>query len=375
MGVEVTREGRPGSACFLAAYTPGRRRFGDIELDGKLAAGRWRDPQAAPEYAALINGVLLRRGPRSLEASAPATLYVEQLAPDQLLMKIGSESAGTLTLVGSVPGTVTVERDGQRVEATAARERSLTFQAAADASYRVSGVTDWQSIRLACEAPAREDAVQPAAAKPLETAVRAEPGIQSPLPGKNQIANAGFEVNLHTRGDLASPWEQRNSYYFAWFGTGHDYDGEVAHTGRHSARISRAQSGQVTLRGGIEQKFSAAAAGKTYTLSAWLKAGVDPTRVRLVLYGWNPKWGRDFEGGVSPEFTIGTEWQRITWTRTFGPEVTDAYAMTVRPYQVMGGDIWIDDVQVEEGAEATDFAPDAWSARAQKETPGQPLSR
>ena len=58
VGLEVVKEGQTGGACFLASYAPGRKRFGDIELDGTMAAGRWPDAQAAPEYAHLIQGRL-----------------------------------------------------------------------------------------------------------------------------------------------------------------------------------------------------------------------------------------------------------------------------------------------------------------------------
>ena len=38
--------------------------------------------------------------------------------------------------------------------------------------------------------------------------------------------------------------------------------------------------------------------------------------------------------------------------------------MVKREHQVLGGDLWIDDVQLEEGAEATAFVPDAWTEAA-----------
>ena len=89
------------------------------------------------------------------------------------------------------------------------------------------------------------------------------------------------------------------------------------------------------------------------------------TKVRLCLYGCNPDGGRDFAGGVSPEFEVGRRWQRITWARTFGPGITDVYAMVKREYQILGGDIWIDDVQLEEGDRTTDFVTDAWTQTKQ----------
>ena len=40
VGVEVIGNGSEATECFLASYTPGVKRYGDIELDGKVAAGR-----------------------------------------------------------------------------------------------------------------------------------------------------------------------------------------------------------------------------------------------------------------------------------------------------------------------------------------------
>ena len=61
------------------------------------------------------------------------------------------------------------------------------------------------------------------------------------------------------------------------------------------------------------------------------------------------------------EFIIGKKWQRVSWTRTFGPGITDVYAMVKREYQILGGDVWIDDVQLEQGDLPTDFAVDVWT--------------
>ncbi|MBI3945277.1 MAG: alginate lyase family protein [Armatimonadetes bacterium] len=360
VGVEVAKEGQPGAAVFLAAYRPGKRRYGDIELDGMVAAGRWRSPEAAPDYAHLVKGVLLRRGSHSLEATAPATLYVEQIAPDRLLVRTGSESAGTLTITGRLAPRAGVERGGERLAAKPERGQSLTFAAAADTSYEVTGVADWRRIRLECEGRA-EEPVQPEAAPVAETSVR-EPAAEAPLAGRNKLRNAGFEINEQTHPGAANPWEARSSYHLVKFRADHEYDAAVVHSGGRSLKIpGLTWANEATRDGWIEQRVPGVGAGKTYTLSAWVKASQDPTRARLVIYGWNPKWGNDYEGGVSPMFDVGTEWQRVAWTRAFGPGITDVRVMVKREHQVIGGDVWIDDIQLEEGPTATDFAPDAWS--------------
>ncbi|MBI3945657.1 MAG: carbohydrate binding domain-containing protein, partial [Armatimonadetes bacterium] len=297
--------------------------------------------------------------------------YVEQIAPDRLLVRTGSESAGALALAGAFPGGAKVTKAGEAVAAKVERESSLTFAVTPETSYEVAGVTDWQRIRLEREGPAEESA-QPAAA-PAVAEPAPEPAIQTALApdgtlaGKNKIPNGGFEINYKTRPDVASPWETWCSYHWVKWRPRYDCDAEVAHSGRHSLRIRQTNwANQATQDGWIEQRVPGVGANKTYTLSAWVKSDLAPTRVRLCLYGFNPKWGSDYEGGVSPVFEIGTEWQRITWTRTFGPEITDVRVMVKREHQVMGGDVWIDDVQLEEGAAATDFTPDAWTQAARK---------
>jgi hypothetical protein len=374
VGLEIVKEGQTGGACFLASYSPGRKRFGDIELDGSLAAGRWPDAEAAPEYAHLIKGVLLRRGPCSLEASEPATLYVQQASSGRLLVKTGGGSAGRLTITGRLAPQPEVERKGKKLTAELNQldqRRVLAFDAAENASYQVAGVEAWECIRLACGDSARAGATSPAVAASAPVATAPKPAIQPPLAaagwltGKNKVANAGFEVNLDTHPDVADVWRSRSSYHFAKFRTEVEYDGETVHSGTCSMKIPALNwANEATRDGWIEQKASTAGANKTFTLSAWVKASLEPTRVRLCLYGFNPNWGADFEGGVSPKFDVGTDWRRISWTRAFGPEITDVHVMVKREHQVLGGDLWVDDVQLEEGEAATEFVSDAWTQAA-----------
>ncbi|MBI3948659.1 MAG: heparinase II/III family protein [Armatimonadetes bacterium] len=373
VGIEVVRDGQPGADCFLAAYAPGKKTFGDIELDGRIGAGRWRSGQAAPDYLHLVKGVLLKRGGHSLAASAPSSLYVEQLSADRLLVKVGSESAGKLTLSGRLPGAAKVTRDGKPVAMKVAREQTLTFSVARDAAYEVTGVADWRSIRLVREGPVEREEAPQAGAAPVAAAATPDFGVRAglapdgALAGKNKLANGGFEVNYQTWDKAANPWECWCAYHFARFRPDYDYDGETAHSGRYSLKLARKEwANESTQDAWVEQKVPGSWANKTVTLSAWVKASLDPTRVRLCIYGLNPKWGNDYEGGVSPKFDVGTEWQRITWTRTFGPDITDVYVMVKREHQVLGGDIWVDDVQLEEGGQATEFALDGWTAAAGK---------
>ena len=385
VGLEVTRRGHESAECFLASYSPGLKRFGDVELDGQLAAGRWRDRDSEPEFAQLAAGVLLRRGAHSIEATAPASIYVERIAPGRLRVKTGSSGVGQLTIVGLVSAGARVERDGDGIAATVEEGETLSFDVAEGSTYEVSGLREWTRVSLACGSRARARVAAPTLAL---GALQPDPGIEVPrsadgaIEGTNKIANASFEINPYTGSnvvDVASPWEHRNSRYTANFAQrqrtgriGYDYDPSEAHSGEYSVKLLAKIMSGATAQRRIEQKVATSGANKTYTLSAWVKASMPRTKVRLCLYGLDPDWGRDFTGGVSPEFVVGKEWMRISWTRTFGPEITEVYAMVKREYQILGGDVWVDDVQLEEGQRTTDFVADVWTKTAQRSSFGSP---
>jgi hypothetical protein len=237
----------------------------------------------------------------------------------------------------------------------------------------VSGVEAWEHIQLQCSASATAGGASPSAAAGEPEAKKPELVVQPPLApdgslnGKNKVANGGFEVNRKTHPDVINPWRSHSSYHFAKFQADVEYGDEAVRNGTYSLKIPATNwANEATRDGWIEQKTSGAGANKTYTLSAWVKASLEPTRVRLCLYGFDPNWGADFEGGVSPKFDIGTKWRRISWTRTFGPKITDVHVMVKREHQVLGGDLWIDDVQLEEGEAATEFVDDAWTQTARR---------
>ena len=366
MGVEVIREGETARECFMAAYEPGPKTYGDIELDGELGCGRWDGEE--PEFMSLVGGVRLARGGHSVEGSAPTSVYVERQPGGKLLVRTGNNGAGTLAVQGNLRKNVDVVSNDQAVQVRFQGPSSLLFAVSDGATYTVSGVESWHSVRLECEgAPDRVKST-----RGDEAPVKAEGAVEGmvvgplagdgTLEGKNKVADGGFEINHRTRSDVDEPWECWSSYDFANFRGQYTYDDQVVHSGTYSLKLDEANwANEATRDAWIEQKVAGSGANKTYTLSAWVKASLDPTRVRLCVYGWDPNWGNDFEGGVSPRFDVGTEWQRISWTRTFGPDITDVHVMVKREHQVLGGDVWIDDVQLEEGDVPTDYEQDAWS--------------
>ncbi|MDP6779289.1 MAG: heparinase II/III family protein, partial [Candidatus Latescibacteria bacterium] len=323
VGVEVIREGETARECFMASYTPGPKTYGDIELDGELGAGRWSGRE--PEYMSLVKGILLRREGQSVEGSAPASIYVEPLTDEQLLVRMGSNGTGTLAVEGTLGKDVGVMSDGQAVETSVKGPSSLSFAVSEDATYTISGMETWHSVRLECEdaTDREESAHKDAATVKIEVAAEGlaagPPETDRTLRGKNKVANAGFEINHKSRGDVGEPWQCWSSYHFANFRAEYTYDDQIARGGGYSFKLEGSNwANESTRDAWIEQKVTGSGANKTYTLSAWVKSSLDPTRVRLCIYGWDPNWGNDFEGGVSPRFDIGTEWQRISWKRTFG---------------------------------------------------------
>ena len=385
VGIKVTTEGGKVADYFLASYSPGPKSYGDTTLDGLAASGRWAGGKSEPNYLHLVQGISLRRGSNSIGANVPATIYLERLSDNQLILKTGADTSGTLTMEGKVLSGVAVKADGKQVEAKIEGTKALTFQVIPGTSYQISGLAGWTSVRLKGEAQGvtgkEVEAQEPAT---IEPAIEQQPTVKAPLEadgsliGKNKVANASFEINYKTHFEIAcpareGPWKFQNSYYWADFRPVYDYTSESAHSGKYSIRIGKVGwANESTQDAWVEQKVCDRGSEKTYTLSAWVKASVDPTRVRLCIHGFNPKWGNDYEGGVSPWFDIGTQWQRISWTRTLGLGIAQVYVMVKREHQILGGDLWIDAVQLEQGSGATDFVPDAWTQTVQREMPEKP---
>ena len=180
----------------------------------------------------------------------------------------------------------------------------------------------------------------------------------------NLVRNASFEV-----GEVAKlPPDQ---WDFFWFWTGFGWseeaekriqdslwkiDDQVAHSGKRSAKIChRDFYNRVDYEGGYVQRAVTTATGdRTYTLSAYVKAS-KPTKCRLFLWGETPDWGPEYDNAESPAFAADKEWQRISHTVTFRPEIETVNILILRERNVLGGDLWIDDVQLEVGKEATPY--------------------
>ncbi len=138
-------------------------------------------------------------------------------------------------------------------------------------------------------------------------------------------------------------------------------DARVAHAGERSAKIAQGHLYLVITgtMGWIQRDIVEQGGGKTFRVSAYVRAGKPeknnpyvktffPTRVRLYLFGEDPKRGPDYTGAASLIFAIGQEWQKVTHTVTFAGDIAKVSLILAREAQRGGGDVWFDSVEVVE---------------------------
>ena len=68
---------------------------------------------------------------------------------------------------------------------------------------------------------------------------------------------------------------------------------------------------------------------------------------------------------------VGQEWTRLSVSRELGPEIEAVRIVVQREHQRHGGDIWIDDVQLEQGDKATPYVLDTWTREARADALGR----
>jgi len=181
----------------------------------------------------------------------------------------------------------------------------------------------------------------------------------APSAARNLARNPSFELDANKDGapDAWEPFELCTPYHT----TECSLDSQVAHEGERSAMIAQG-SLYCTITGTmgwLQRGIIDHGGGKTYRVSAYVRAGkpekasgyiktIFPTRVRLYLFGEDPKRGPDYTGAASPIFDIGPEWKKITRTVTFARDITNVSLLLAREAQIGGGHVWFDCVEVVE---------------------------
>jgi hypothetical protein len=349
-GATAVRIRRGGATDYVVANPdPGRRTYPGLRFDGEFGMMSIATDSAEAHYAQLVNGRQLEGGGWSISSNSPATFYVERKGDDQYVLSTGAATTGHVRLSGrsAVHARVSVAHDALGTP------DSVSFSVEAGQTYQISGLSGLMQVALQAGPPPVAAAPRPPAA---EVAALVSP---APILGKNRVRNSGFEISGPPEVD---PWQFGSSYYWTDFKTEHTYDNAVAHTGKYSLRLPALpwHSG-VTCDAWISQSDVVAQPGpSTWTLSAYLRAD-KPTKVRLCLRGDEVEWGENNEGGVSGVYEIDAEWQRISITRQFRPGISSVGIVVKREHQMQGGQVWIDDVQLESGLAASAYTPDAWA--------------
>ncbi|MBM4091118.1 MAG: hypothetical protein FJ276_17105 [Planctomycetes bacterium] len=169
----------------------------------------------------------------------------------------------------------------------------------------------------------------------------------------NRIFNSGFEAG-------PEGWTPTDGFVI---------DPTTAHSGRCSARLGTVDLPSITLPlnrplspatrprtapPGIECRPFPVRAAMRYTLSAWIKAAEPNTRVTLRFFEWADEGGDQPSGrnDRSATVTVTTDWARYHIDGIALPNMWEDYVARFVP----SGTIWLDDVQIEEGA-VSDYQP------------------
>ncbi len=169
----------------------------------------------------------------------------------------------------------------------------------------------------------------------------------------NRIFNSGFEAG-------PEGWTPTDGFLL---------DSTTVHSGRESARLGSVDLPGVTLPlnrplapdtrprtspPGIECRPFPVRAGMRYTMSAWIKAAAPDTRVTLRFFEWADNGGDQSTARNERSATVKvtTGWARYRFDGIVLPNMWENYVARIVPT----GTVWLDDVQMEEGA-LSDYHP------------------
>ena len=173
----------------------------------------------------------------------------------------------------------------------------------------------------------------------------------------NLIGNFSFESAQPGGVPLGWQWDKRNTDAACVLDT------EVAHGGKQSLKLTNGTSFGAHIYGMLWRATPIRVEpGKTYTLSAWVKSE-SPGQVGLIGGG---AWQIRVQAPVT-----GKDWQRIATTFTVGEGDRDFIVRISTESPTPG--VWVDDLKLEEGAEATPVQPAGDSAGAFELEPAKPV--
>lgn len=184
----------------------------------------------------------------------------------------------------------------------------------------------------------------------------ASPAVAAPLlpqsviaeATRNFVANSGFETR-----DAASIPHWTRDRRTSWRA-----QGAVTHSGGQALAASGSEAYACSVQQTVALKV-----GETYTLSAWLKSdgltsigtAENTVGVKLIDYGWH------WSVSLRPE-APSSDWKRysVTFTAPASAHTTDqAFQVNVFMPRHEKGRLWVDDVQIERGAQATAYTSKA----------------
>ncbi len=156
-------------------------------------------------------------------------------------------------------------------------------------------------------------------------------------PGTNLLANPSFESAAPNGIPQGWLWDHRNTDATC------SVDRTVAHHGRQSLRFTNTTAFGAHVYGMLWLAHPIKLVeGKPYTMSAWVKSD-SPGQTRLI-------GGNDWQIRVTARPT-GGQWRRIS--RTFTPAAKDCDFTLRIGVEAPTPGIWIDDLKLEEGQQAT----------------------